>query len=130
VFACRARTTGFFHGQLSGAGLDLENRGQVEGAARVLYGFTQRVSGTVLPGGDVGVTDRTEVSRIGQPTCERTVRGLLVRADHGPCGRHADCIGSEPCSRCIAGSCRMHFPCRGILPQEILDPSLLAITPR
>jgi hypothetical protein len=73
------------------------------------------------------------VSRDGQPTCERVVRGVLVRAARGPCVRHADCIGSEPCSRCIDGSCRMQFPCDGIVPRElldILDTSLPAIAPR
>jgi hypothetical protein len=128
LLACRDYTN-FFHGQLTEAGIDLEDKGQVETSSRVLYDFTQRVSGAVMPGGDVALTDRTEVSRDGQPTCGRTVRGFLLRADRGPCVRHADCIGNEPCSRCIDGSCRMQFPCEGILPREVLD-ILPAVAPR
>jgi hypothetical protein len=128
LLACRGSFP-IFDGQRTGADFDFEDNGQVETSSRVLYDFTQLVSGTVMSGGDVALTERTEVSRVGQPTCERVVRGLLVRADRGACVRHADCIGNEPCSRCIDGSCRMQFPCGGNLPREILD-ILPAVPPR
>lgn len=114
--ACRAYTL-VFQGQRAGVDFHFETQSR-ESSSGVLYDYTQRVSGTVRPGGDVMVTERTEVSRDdepGQPVCERSRRGLLVRVDRGRCVRHADCIGNEPCSRCIDGSCRMQFPCRGRL---------------
>lgn len=113
--ACRAYTH-VFHGQRSGVDFDLEEESRLSSSG-VLYDYTQRVSGTVSPVGDVMVTERTELSRDGQPACERSGRGSLLRMDRGPCVRHADCLASEPCSRCIDGSCRMQFPCQWT-PQE------------
>jgi hypothetical protein len=47
----------------------------------------------------------------GPVVCERTAKGVLVRLAI-PCASHTDCLGLDPCSRCIATQCRTDPRCR------------------
>jgi hypothetical protein len=105
-------------GPLTPSGFDLDAGDHFGlGSGSTLYNLRETLSAT-LPavGSTVDVVRRDFLTTLGPsdtivPVCERTAGGTMVRFTM-PCNLHTDCLGLDPCSRCVAGQCWTDPRCR------------------